>query len=155
MNTKDKKIYSEVYSVLNLLGEQYKNKLPEELIDFINNNQLEYYAPIYTMEMELEKQRIERESLTMITFFYYQYWAENEIEKEEIVQILKKNEEKQQENKVNISVSEQISNLQNNKRENALAIEQNENKKENLEMIEVKTNVFQKIINKIKKWFKI
>ena len=35
MNTKTKEIYSEVYSVLNMLGNDYINKIPDNLYKMI------------------------------------------------------------------------------------------------------------------------
>lgn len=91
MRIEDKKIYSEVYSVLNLLGEKYINKLPSKLVEFIKNNRLKSYNPAYTFSKELDVQNIEKDSLALITMINYKYWLETEDEKEELFKLLKNN----------------------------------------------------------------
>lgn len=90
MNNVERKIYSEVYSVITLLGEEYINKLPEKLIKFIKQSKLNTYTPQYSLEIDLDKQEIKKESLALIALINYKYWAKDENEKKEIFSILKK-----------------------------------------------------------------
>jgi len=90
MNIVDRKIYSEVYSVITLLGEKYINRIPEKLLKFIKHSKLDTYSPRYTLEMDLDKQEIQKQSLALIALINYKYWAENEQEKKEIFSLIKK-----------------------------------------------------------------
>lgn len=84
-------MYSEVYSVLMVLGADYTNKLPEKLIKFIKKNKSNSYTPQYSLEKPLEEQEIQKDSLAMIVMLNYKYWAKDDIEKKEIFMMLKGN----------------------------------------------------------------
>ncbi|MBO5142445.1 MAG: hypothetical protein J6C46_05530 [Clostridia bacterium] len=90
MNIEDKKMYSEVYSILNLLGEEYINKIPKKIINFVRKNRMNTYTPKYSFEEDLDKQNIKKDSLALIALLNFKYWTENEKEKREIYSLLKK-----------------------------------------------------------------
>ena len=54
-NEQTRQVYSEIYSVLNLLGKNYINKLPTKLYQLISNKKNRDYIPQYTMDISLEK----------------------------------------------------------------------------------------------------
>ena len=53
MNIKTKEIYSEVYQVLNLLGNEYIDKLPESLFNMLEEKRNMNYEPKYTEDLPL------------------------------------------------------------------------------------------------------
>ena len=97
MNTKTKEVYSEVYQVLNLLGNDYINELPIDLVNMLRNNRKLDYNPIYIDTVSLSEQNIKKETLSIIVLLYLKYWCIDENEKMEIKNILEKNEEKYKE----------------------------------------------------------
>ena len=58
MDIKTKETYSEVYSILNLLGESYITKLPKSLYNMIIEEKLNEYNPKYSSSIALEQQNI-------------------------------------------------------------------------------------------------
>ena len=76
-----KHTYSEVYSLLQMLGD-----------NFIN--------PIYSFDLKLEEQKIKKESLSMIALFHLTFWCESVEEREELNELFKRVEEERQQNKV-------------------------------------------------------
>lgn len=88
---KNNEMYSEVYSILALLGEEYINKLPEKLIKFIKKNKLNSYNPQYSLDKPLNEQAIQKNSIAMIVLLNYKYWAENDSDKREIFMMIKEN----------------------------------------------------------------
>ena len=60
MNIKTKEIYSEVYQVLNLLGDEYINKLPRSLYNMIKEKRDINYIPQYTEDLPLNQQNIQK-----------------------------------------------------------------------------------------------
>lgn len=96
MNIKTKEIYSEVYQVLNLLGNEYIDKLPTSLINMLKEKREINYNPQYTDDIPLNEQNIRKETMSIIVLLYLNYWCENEKEKLEVKQILKSNEDKYQ-----------------------------------------------------------
>ena len=93
MNIRTKEIYSEVYSILNMLGEQYISKLPQKLYLMLEKEKSNEYNPQYNSNIALEKQKIKKESLAMISLFHLNYWCDSNEEKEKLKQIFKTNEE--------------------------------------------------------------
>ena len=96
MNIKTTEIYSEVYQVLNLLGNEYIDKLPNSLFNLLKEKRNVNYNPQYTEDIPLNKQNIKKESIAIIALIHLNYWCEDEKEKYELKQILKNNENKYQ-----------------------------------------------------------
>ena len=94
MNITTKKIYSEVYQVLEVLGDEYIGKLPIRLFNMIKEKRDIYYNPIYTTEIPLNIQNMKKETLKIIALLHLNYWCENDEERIELEKILKNNEEK-------------------------------------------------------------
>lgn len=75
MDIKTKEIYSEVYGILNMLGNNYIMKLPSSLYKMIEEEKSNEYNPKYDSEVSLEEQNIRRESISMIALFHLNYWC--------------------------------------------------------------------------------
>ena len=96
MNVQTQEIYSEVYSILNLLGESYIAKLPTSLFNMIREEKRQDYNPKYDLKTNLGQQNIKRETLAMIALLHFNYWCDSEEEKNKLKEIFKTNEEKYQ-----------------------------------------------------------
>ena len=143
MNIKTKEIYSEVYQVLKLLGNEYIDKLPKSLFNMLREKRNINYEPKYTEDLPLNKQNIKKETLSIIALLHLNYWCENENEKNELKQIFKNNED----------------NYQNELREKynpdnifKKHIQENIVKNE-VSLVEYKESIFKRLINKIKSIF--
>lgn len=145
MNIKTKEIYSEVYQVLNLLGNEYIDKLPKSLLNMLEEKRDINYNPQYIEDIPLNKQNIKKETLAIIALLHLNYWCENEKEDLELKQVLKNNEDKYQQEIRNKYNPENM--FIKNKREKIV-----ENQ---VSMIEYKEPLFKKIISKIKSIFHI
>lgn len=144
MNYKTKEIYSEVYEILNLMGDRFIDKLPNKLFDLIKNERLETYNPKYDLDLPLEEQSIKEETIDIIALLYLNYWCETEDEKNELNKIFQENEEIYQKE---LNEKYNIDNLFRNKQ-----MEKNETKE--ILPIEYKKSFFRMIINKIKQILK-
>ena len=145
MNIKTKEIYSEVYQVLNLLGNEYIDKLPKSLLNMLEEKRDINYNPQYIEDIPLNKQNIKKETLAIIALLHLNYWCENEKEKLELKQVLKNNEDMYQQDIRNKYNPENM--FIKNKREKIV-----ENQ---VSMIEYKEPLLKKIISKIKSIFHI
>lgn len=150
MNIKTKEIYSEVYQVLNLLGNEYIDKLPKSLFNMLEEKRDTNYNPQYTDNIPLHKQNIKKETISIMALLHLNYWCENEREKFELKQILKNNEEKYQEELRNKYNPDNIFKKYNEDKNVAENVIQNE-----VAMVEYKESILRKIINKIKNIFHI
>lgn len=150
MNVQTQKIYSEVYSVLNLLGENYIKKLPTSLFNMIKEEKGEDYNPEYDSKISLEQQNIRRETLSMIALFHLNYWCSSDEEKNELKTLFKNNEEKHQ---AEIREKYNPDNLLKNK--NQTTIQQSHVIQNNVALVPVKENFITKLIKKLKNIFHI
>ena len=142
MDEKTRKIYSEVYEILILLGDRFINKLPNKLFSLIQKEKSNLYNPKYNLDIPLENQDVKEETIAIIALFKLKYWCESEEEKKELEYIFQKNEEIYQKK---LRETYDYEKLFNKKK---LV---NEHKVENTSMIKYKENVLKTIINKIKK----
>ena len=90
MNENEKRMYSEVYGILKLLGEKYIKLLPIKLYRLICDNRDKKYEPIYDISRDLEKQNISKDSLAFLTLISLKYWIKDEKEKNEFWEQLSK-----------------------------------------------------------------
>lgn len=145
MNVETKDIYSEVYQVLNLLGNEYVNKLPKSLLNMLEEKRNINYVPKYTDDQPLNKQNIQKETLSIIALLHLNYWCENEEEKKQLRQMFKSNEDRYQRE---LREKYNPDNLfKNNIQESTINNE--------VSLVEYKESIFRKLINKIKSfWYK-
>ncbi len=148
MNVQTQEIYSEVYSILNLLGESYIKKLPVSLFNMIKEEKMQDYSPEYDSKINLEQQNIKRETLSMIALFHLNYWCDSDEEKNELKTLFKTNEEKHQ-----AEIREKY-NPDNLFKKHSLQQEEKLITNE-IAMIEYKEPLFKRLINKIKNIFHI
>ena len=144
MDIKTKEIYSEVYSILNMLGESYIEKLPSKLYNMIKEEKSAEYNPQYDGTIALEQQNITKEALSMIALFHLNYWCNSEEEKHELNKLFNENEEKYQ---AELREKYNTDNLFKNRNNNA------ENISSEQAIVEYKEPFFKRIINRIKDLF--
>lgn len=148
MNASNQEIYSEVYSLLNLLGNNYIEKLPKSLFKMIEEEKSSTYNPQYRENLSLNEQNIKRESLSMIALFHLNYWCNSNEEREQLKQLFKNNEEKYQ---AEIREKYNPDNLfKNHKQEN---INEKQSIADDVAIVKYKKSIFKTFINKIKSIF--
>ena len=160
---------SEVYCILELLGDTYKNKLPKKFLEFINQNRnIDFSLEIDNSDYENLK--ISKDALVLVSYLNLKYWVEDEDEKQRLLEIYKKNDEKkkellnaykdpnwlsksnQEENNITTSKDELDSKIINKDIQNNF-VEEN-TKEQGKDLIEIKKEtIFDKIKKVIKKIF--
>ena len=136
----------EVLIILNKLN--LINQIPKNIILNMQNNQDENWNFIYNDNLPLDKQKLNRKSIIMISALYYKYICKDSNEREKIKMILQENEKK-----AIAQTEEKLNNLNKKTFETSSNVEANEQAKN--ELIETKkVNFIQKFINSIKKFFK-
>ncbi len=150
MNIKAKEIYSEVYQVLNLLGNDYIDKLPTSLINMLKEKREVNYNSQYTDNIPLNEQNIKKETMSIIVLLYLNYWCKDENEKLEVKNILKENEDKYQ---MKLREKYNPDNIFKNHIQETKEI--NQNVINETAMIPYKESIFMRIINKLKSVFYI
>lgn len=139
--------YSEVCTILNMLEDEYKERVPKNVIDFFEEERDKEYNLIIDVNIPLEKQNLKRKTIVLLAILNLNYWCDSEEEKQEILDSFAKNEELKRLKEKELTKNYNINNLFNK-------IENTENKTE-VSLIEYKEqNFIQKIISKIKSLFR-
>lgn len=132
------KAYSEVYYILETLGDAFKTKLPIKLLKLIEYNKKKDFAFEEMIDEETGLLSVSRDALIMLSVFNMKYWEEDETEKEKLTEIYEEN-----------TVSSRVINEQPKKIE--IEPDKYEDKKENKFMVVVDEN---SIMYKIKKFIR-
>lgn len=140
-------VYSEVYEILNLLGKQYIDLIPNNLYKFFEENRLNSYSPSYDINNPLTNQKINKKTAAILCMLHYNYWCKDDNEKEKISRILEYNKKNKEEKYAKLT--EDIFAKRNNNIKNA-----NVNNKEDSLVIVKEDNLFKKIIRFLKRIFK-
>lgn len=89
MENTEAKIYSEVYALIQLAGKDYQDMLPDKVKSAIDVKRDKNYTPTYNIDIPLEKQNIQKDSLAILANIEYNYWCKTENEKREFIKELK------------------------------------------------------------------
>ncbi len=144
MINETKLAYAEVYEILELLEDEYRQRVPQKIREFFKEEKDKNYVPIIKADTSLLEQNLKRETFSILTILELNYWCDSEQEKEELLKELKENEE---EYKKELYEKYNPDNIFKNKEIN----EQNQN----IALIEYKEKSFIiKILDKIKNLFK-
>lgn len=127
---------TEILNILKNIEPEYVYVLPIELIEYLNNNSLKDESEKYSGFNENGDIAVSDEAEEILTFMYLNYWAE-ENEKKELLEKLTNNE-KELEEKYDI---QKVFNKRN----------ETKTYKEELQLVQVKDNLFTRILNKLKK----
>ncbi len=127
---------TEILNILKNIEPEYVYVLPIELIEYLNNNSLKDESEKYSGFNENGDIEVSDEAEEILTFMYLNYWAE-ENEKKELLEKLTNNE-KELEEKYDI---QKVFNKRN----------ETKTYKEELQLVQVKDNLFTRILNKLKK----
>ena len=92
IDNKTREIFSEIDAFLKIVGDTYKNKIPNKLIKLIQEQKSTEYNPQYNPEIPIEEQNLKKETLAMIALLDLNYWCETDQEKDELKTILAENE---------------------------------------------------------------
>ena len=137
--------YAEVDEILNLLEEEYANKIPEKIRKFLKEEKMPAYKPEIKVDIPLTEQNLKRETMVLLAILTLNYWCESEEEKDKFRKELAENEKEKKalEEKYNPD------NLFKKK------LQEKQEDIPNTELIVYKkTNFLNKLLNKIKSLFR-
>lgn len=139
--------FSEIDLILDNMEDEYVNKIPNKLREFIKENKKNDYIPNITSNKTLEEKNIQKETKILLSFLYINYWCETEEEKKKLLEKFAENE--------NIKEAElrekyNIENIYKRKIRKSIETEQQENSLQ----IYKEDGLFKKIWNKIIGFFR-
>ena len=136
--------YSEIYEILNLMEDEDKERVPQEVRDFFEEQRMKEYKPNIRTDIPLTEQNLKRETVVLLTILVINYWCDSEEEKQLFIDELEKNEKIKKELQEKYNPDNLFKNRKKTKED--VVMEQIEN----VEMIQYKEN----IIAKLKEWFR-
>jgi len=144
-----RRTYSEVFSIIQLLGKEYIQKLPIALYKNLERIKLNDYKLEYSEEKSIKAHHISRDAISILAFLDYSYWCDN-VEKNMLKDIFNQNANKVK----NTNILDNLKNKpeetnKNQTQKDVILAECNEN----TELIVKKENFIMKIMNKIKVFF--
>ena len=158
----DKRAYSELYAILQMLGKEYIDKIPEKIYKSIESRKDDTYNPIYNDMEEVLEGRVKRKAVSMLALLDYNYFSISETDRMYMRYILEEKENKYKKNKSEykiVNIDEDQKKVNDNIKEVEQINNENYNNINKNEIIEYKENgikkFFNNIILKIKKIFKI
>lgn len=144
VSIKTRQAYSEIDEFLGLLTEEQRNEIPKKLREFFKEEKDKEYVKNIDTSIPIKDQNLKEETLAIIALLNLQYWCKDETEKKRLQTIYAQNEKEYQDMlyekyKPNDIFKKKEDNIIENKNEI----------KENLQMVEYKEPIFKRIINKI------
>lgn len=141
-----KKVYTEVDAFIELLNDNYKNKIPKKLRDFFKNEKDNNYIMKIDPNKPIKSQNLNGDTLSLIAFLNLKYWCEDENEKQRLINKYAQNEENYQKKLKNLYNIDKV--LENNKK-------RRKTNSEELSLIKYnkKETMFKKFIKFLKKMF--
>ena len=130
--------YAEVYTILEYLDEEEKNKIPQKVLNAIEQSRNKDYIFDLEDDIELQEQILLPETRAILYNLFRDYLAEP-WQKEKIIEMQKEERQKNEELKKQSYDGEIFSKEQNNCEEN--------HKDENIELLEYNESIFKKISN--------
>ena len=151
----DKRAYSELYAILQMLGKEYIDKIPEKIYKTIEKRKDDTYNPIFKGMEEVLEGRVKRKTVSMLALLDYNYFSTSETDRMYMRYILEENESKYtKENKEYRIVATNTENVNSISDMNDLNMVITRNK-----MIEYKESgikkIFKNIILRIREIFRI
>lgn len=158
----DKRAYSELYSILQMLGKEYIDKIPEKIYIAIESRKDDTYNPVYNDMEEVLEGRVKRKTVSMLALLDYNYFSTTETDRMYMRYILEENEKKYRKEKNEykiVDIDEDQKKVDDNIKEIEQINNDNYNNINKNEMIEYKESgikkLFNNIIVKIKEIFRI
>lgn len=97
INYERKYAYAEVEAIINYMGEEYKNKIPNDVLKIIQKEKRQDYVPNFDFSKPLVPQVTRQETINLIAYLYITYWCDNEEDKKKILAQIEMNKEKENE----------------------------------------------------------
>ena len=71
----DSKIaYSEIYAIINLMEDHFIDKVPKKIKDFFEEERDKEYYPIIDVNIELDEQNLQRETIVLLAILKLNYF---------------------------------------------------------------------------------
>ena len=151
-NNIDKRAYSELYAILQMLGKECIDKIPRKIYKVIESRKDDTYNPVYNDMEEVLEGRVKRKTVSMLALLDYNYFSTTETDRMYMRYILEENENRYSKEKKEYKIVD-IDEAQKKVDDNIKEVEQINNENYNNinknEIIEYKESGIKKLFNNI------
>lgn len=148
----DKRAYSELYAILQMLGKEYIDRIPRKIYKVIESRKDDTYNPVYNDMEEVLEGRVKRKTVSMLALLDYNYFSTTETDRMYMRYILEENENRYSKEKKEYKIVD-IDEAQKKVDDNIKEVEQINNENYNNinknEIIEYKESGIKKLFNNI------
>lgn len=137
-----RKAYSEIDEFIELLSDEYRNKIPQKLREFFKEERDQDYKKGINPKIPIKNQDLKEETLGIIALLNLQYWCEDENEKQRLKEVYAKNEKAYQE------ILQVAFNPDDIFKKRTQAIENEQVEVENKQMITYKESIIKRIFDR-------
>lgn len=149
-----KNAFAEVYEIISFLDDEDYNKIPQDVISVIEQNRNLDYEYEMNDEVDIFSQPMLPETKAILFNFFRDYWA-TDIQKDKIFKMQREELEKLEREKQLKYGVDNIFKKNNEQPDDTNSTLENDNSNQSTAIIEVKKqNIFIRILNKIKAFFK-
>ena len=148
MDIDQKEAYREVLVILDNMEDEYKNKVPQELINFFKRNEAKEYVFKLDNSIPLTEQRIKEKTLSLLAILNLNYWCSTD----EIKELIKKYSDNERKFREEVDIKYHVDELLRKYDIKHKDIEEKATI-DNKVAVKYKESLLQKLINKIKKIF--
>lgn len=139
--------YAEVDAILELLEDEFVNRIPENVRKFFKDEKDKEYKPTIRSDIGLDEQDLKAETISILTLLQLNYLCNSEEEKQEILNELQENDRLKEED---LKEKYNPDNIFKRRNEKIISTE-----KEERALVEYKNyNFIRRFINKIIKMFR-
>ncbi len=87
-NVKPNIVYSEIYEILQILGQDFIKKLPDKLYNEIKEKRKKNYSSKFiTEDNKIDENRISKEAVALFAFLNFKYFVANQEKKNQMMKI--------------------------------------------------------------------
>ena len=142
--TKYQNAYTEAYEIIKQLDEEEYNKIPSEVIEAIKENRNIEYEFELDENLELKDQELLQETKAILFNLFRDYLSTPE-QKEKIIKMQAEERQKNEQKKAEQYKSDVFASKQKDKNI----------REEHTELVEYKENIFKRIFNQIRQFFRV
>lgn len=85
------KAYKEVNQILDMMGDEYKNKINKNLLNALSEKEAKDYQTKINPNISFLEQKISRKALSILAVLNIKYWIEDENEKDRLLKLYDEN----------------------------------------------------------------
>lgn len=148
MTIERKQAYTEILEILNILGNNYSEKVPNKMKKYFQDNCSEDYKFNIDSRSNISEQITNPITINLLGMLRYNYWCNSENEKQELLKKFSENDEKKEQKLRERYNPDKLF-------ENRAIMQQDSIVKNDVALAQVKENFFTKLMKKLKDIFHI